>query len=134
MQTDYPHSQIAVADLPQAYGDPTMLRQVLQNLASNAFKFSSRQSEPRISVGARDEQGEIAYFVADNGVGLDMRYADKLFGVFQRFHAERDYPGTGAGLAIVKRLVERHGGRIWVESIPGSATIFHFTLSDARRA
>lgn len=124
----YPGTQVDIGELPDAYGDPTMLRQVFQNLVSNAFKFSSKSTEPRITIGAQRQQERIVYFVADNGVGFDMRHADKLFGVFQRLHSDRDFPGTGAGLAIVKRLVERHGGRVWVESKPNTGTTFRFTL------
>lgn len=128
MRPTYPSSQVTLGDLPQADGDPTMLRQVLQNLVNNAFKFSVRQRAPQITIGARAEQGRVVYFVADNGVGFEMHDVDKLFDVFQRLHPDRDYPGTGLGLVIVKRLVERHGGRIWVESAPDAGTTFYFTL------
>jgi light-regulated signal transduction histidine kinase (bacteriophytochrome) len=127
-QSAYPRTRVDIGELPGAYGDPTMLRQVLQNLVSNAFKFSSKSAEPRIAIGAQQQQERTVYFVADNGVGFNMRDADKLFGVFQRLHAEQEFSGTGAGLAIVKRLIERHDGTIWVESTPNAGATFYFTL------
>lgn len=121
--------QVDVAELPAADGDPTMLRQILQNLIGNAMKFSSGRLQPRIEVGWLPKDEQIIYFVRDNGAGFDMRFADKLCSMFQRLHPETAYPGSGVGLAIVKRLVERHGGRIWAESTPGEGATFYFTLS-----
>jgi two-component system sensor histidine kinase/response regulator len=106
-----------------------MLLQVLENLIGNALKFSAHSSDARVEIGARKDGGEIVYYVADNGIGFDTRYADKLFGMFERLHAQLDYPGTGVGLAIVKRLIERQGGRVWAESRPGAGSTFYFTLS-----
>ena len=111
--------EIVVGELPPCEGDQAMLRMVFVNLLSNALKFTRRCQGARIEVGCRQQDGENIYFVADNGVGFDMRYADKLFGVFQRFHRAEDYEGTGAGLAIVQRIIHRHGGRIWAEAEVG---------------
>jgi signal transduction histidine kinase len=109
-------------------GDPTLLRLVLENLLGNAWKYSARAAQPRIAFGAAPRDGRRVFSVADNGVGFDMRNADRLFGVFQRLHSANDFPGTGVGLASVKRIVRRHGGDIWAESEPGRGARFHFTL------
>jgi light-regulated signal transduction histidine kinase (bacteriophytochrome) len=116
--------EFIVGELGAAEADPALLRQVLANLIGNAVKYSGKQSNARIAVG-RD--GEI-YHVRDNGAGFDMRYAERLFGVFQRLHRAQEFEGTGVGLAIVRRIVERHGGRIWAESAPGAGAAFYFTL------
>jgi len=115
-------------DVAAANGDAGMLRQVLTNLLVNAVKFTSRRADARIEVGSETAEGNTAYFVKDNGVGFDVRFADKLFGVFQRLHASHEFEGTGVGLAIVQRVVERHGGRVWAESVLGAGSTFHFTL------
>jgi signal transduction histidine kinase len=120
--------------LPPVRGDAAMLRQTWINLVSNAFKFSSREAAPRVWIGASDGDGEITYHVRDNGVGFDMADAANLFGVFSRLHANESYPGVGVGLAIVRRIVERHGGRVRAESWPGEGTTFHFTLPKAAPA
>lgn len=113
-------------------GDSTLLRLVLQNLIGNAWKFSARTPQARIEFGARDEAGVRTYFVRDNGAGFDMRFAEKLFGMFQRFHSANEFAGTGVGLATVQKIVRRHGGRIWAEAIPtpneGHGATFYFTL------
>ncbi len=121
-------AQLELAQLPSAYADPSLLRQVWANLLSNALKYSAASDPPRIVVSAERQGAELVYRVADNGGGFDMRYYGKLFGVFQRLHADQDIPGTGVGLAIVKRIVERHGGRVWAESKPGAGATFFFTL------
>ncbi len=126
--------QVVVEALPAAKGDAAMLRQAWVNLLSNAFKFSSRQPAPRVTVSATDGEGEITYHVMDNGVGFDMAYANNLFSVFSRLHASDQFPGVGVGLAIVRRIVERHGGRVRAESWPGEGTTFHFTLPKAAAA
>jgi light-regulated signal transduction histidine kinase (bacteriophytochrome) len=106
-----------------------MLRQVWVNLIGNALKFSSKHPEPRIDIVSEPAgDGVMQFIIRDNGAGFDMAYADRLFGVFQRLHRADDFPGTGAGLAIVKRIVERHGGKIWAEATPGQGATFRFTL------
>lgn len=126
----YPERAIPVitTPLPPAWGNASMLRQVLHNLLSNAFKFTRDNPDPLIRLGAKRGEHENTYFVSDNGVGFDMRYADKIFGVFQRLHKKEDYEGTGVGLAIVQRVIHRHGGRVWAESQPGHGATFYFTL------
>jgi light-regulated signal transduction histidine kinase (bacteriophytochrome) len=111
-----------------ARGDPRLLRVVLDNLIGNAWKFTGRKARARIEVGARQNGAGRAYFVADDGAGFDMDYAGKLFGAFQRLHSDREFEGTGIGLATVRRVVNRHGGQIWAESEPGRGAIFFFTL------
>lgn len=114
--------------LPPCHGDRALVRQVLFNLLSNAIKYSSTVSDPSVDIFAVEEEDEVLYSVRDNGVGFDMRFYDKLFGVFQRLHSESEFPGTGVGLAIVKRVVVRHGGRVWAQSEPGRETVFNFSL------
>ena len=125
---DYPQTKVSVGALPPAMGDEAMLKQVFANLIGNALKYSARKEGAEIEIGARREDGETVYFVRDNGAGFDMGHAGRLFGVFQRMHAEAEFPGSGVGLAIVKRIVKRHGGRIWAEAAPGQGATFHFTL------
>ncbi len=119
---------IRVGELPEAYGDRALIKQVMANLISNAVKFSRGNREGPIEIDALEVSGERAYYVKDCGVGFDMRYYDKLFGVFQRLHSEEQFEGTGVGLAIVNRIVQRHGGRVWAESSPGRGAIFYFIL------
>ncbi len=116
-----------VEALPPAMGDPILIRQVWLNLLSNAAKFSSKRERALIEVGGRRRTGENIYWVRDNGVGFEMKYANKLFNVFQRLHGEEEFEGTGVGLAIVQRLVHRHGGRVWAESEIGKGAVFYFT-------
>ena len=130
LRADYPATAIRVGDLPATYGDAHMLRQVWVNLIANALKFSSRTERPEIEVDYEVVNGETVFVVRDNGAGFEMAYVHKLFGVFQRLHTEKQFPGTGAGLAIVKRIVERHGGRIWAESEVGKGATFRFSLAD----
>jgi len=124
--------QLNISTLPDAVGDPVLLRQVWTNLLSNAIKYSSTREQPVVGVSAYAERGHIVYCVSDNGVGFDMRYGDKLFGVFQRLHSMDEFPGTGVGLAIVKRVVTRHGGRVWAEAAPGRGAQFYFSLPERR--
>lgn len=113
--------------------DAALLRVLLQNLVSNAVKYSRPRQRARIEIGAlRLDGGETAVFVKDNGVGFDMRYVNKLFGVFQRLHRADEFEGTGIGLATARRIVNRHGHRIWGESAPGQGAAFHFTVTPAQ--
>jgi light-regulated signal transduction histidine kinase (bacteriophytochrome) len=114
--------------LPPTRGDALLLRQVWINLLDNAVKYSSRTAAPRIQVRGEESGTETVFHVTDNGAGFDMRYYDKLFQVFQRLHSENDFPGTGVGLAIVQRIVARHGGRVWASSQPGQGAVFSFAL------
>jgi signal transduction histidine kinase len=114
--------------LPDVAGDPLRIKQIFHNLIGNAVKFNESE-DPLVTVGARDpEDGMATFYVVDNGIGIDPRYHDRIFGIFQRLHRPEEYDGTGAGLAIVKRAVEGSGGRVWVESQFGSGTTFMFTL------
>jgi PAS domain S-box-containing protein len=119
---------VSIQPLLHVQGDPKALHHVWLNLIDNAVKYSANTDSPTVSVRAERGEGEIVYSVCDNGVGFDMRYYDKLFGVFERLHSPKEYPGTGVGLAIVKRVVTRHGGRVWAESIPGRGATFRFSL------
>jgi signal transduction histidine kinase len=112
----------------QVLGDPTLMRQLMENLLSNAWKYTSRTACPSIQVRATDQEGRRVFEVRDNGAGFDMRSAERLFGLFQRLHSAKDFPGTGVGLASVQRIVRRHGGDIWAESQPGQGSRFCFTI------
>ncbi len=122
--------RLTMGTLPAAVGDPVVLRQVWSNLLSNAIKYSAKRERAAVEVSARAEDGQVTYCVSDNGVGFDMRYSDKLFGVFQRLHSVDEFPGTGVGLAIVKRVINRHGGRVWAHSVLGEGAKFYFTLPE----
>ena len=123
--------QIAIGDLPACQADPALLKHVWMNLMSNALKYTRKQEVAVIEVGSREQAGACVYFVKDNGVGIDMQYADKLFGVFQRLHRPEDYEGTGVGLAIVQRVIHRHGGRVWAEAAVNKGATFYFTFEGA---
>lgn len=120
--------ELTVEDLPDCVADPALLKQVLVNLLSNAFKFTAGCDRAHIEVRGGSADGEVIYFVADNGAGFDMKHADKLFGVFQRLHSQQEFKGTGIGLSIVQRIVERHGGKVRGEGRPGEGATFSFSL------
>lgn len=119
---------VSVEPSPTAWGDPGLLRVALENLLANAWKYSSKQAEPRIEFGATRQADETVYFVRDNGVGFDMAHAGKLFAPFQRLHHRDEFEGTGIGLATVQRIIQRHGGRVWVDAAPNQGATFYFTL------
>ncbi|HEY9004845.1 MAG TPA: PAS domain S-box protein [Ohtaekwangia sp.] len=122
------NAEVEVHELPMAEADIALMKQVFLNLVSNAFKYSSKKAAPHIIIGCIPQHGETHYYVKDNGVGFDMEYYNKLFGVFQRLHNPQEYQGTGVGLAIVKRVVSRHGGKVWAEGKEGEGAIFYFSL------
>lgn len=127
-QNPGPEPELRLGLLPVATGDRSLLAQVWANLISNAMKFSSKKDRPVIEMSAISDEREHTYFVRDNGAGFDPRFGAKLFGVFQRLHDPGDFPGTGVGLALVHRIITRHGGRVWAEGQPGVGATFYFTL------
>jgi signal transduction histidine kinase len=130
LQPDQPQRQmeLLVDDLPVCLVDPVLINQVLLNLLSNALKYTRNREMARVEIGCQKQNGNQVFFVKDNGVGFDMRYSDKLFGVFQRLHRVEEYEGTGVGLAIVQRIIQRHGGTIWAEAAVDQGATFYFTL------
>jgi len=130
LRSDAPQEKLKmkINTLPSAFGDESLIHEVFTNLLSNAIKFSKNEKSSLIEVGARKENNENIYYVKDNGAGFDMKYSDKLFGVFQRLHSQQEFKGTGVGLAIVRRIIERHGGRVEAEGKVGKGAIFYFTL------
>jgi light-regulated signal transduction histidine kinase (bacteriophytochrome) len=125
---DHSCPELIVKALPAAHGDRQLLRQVWANLLSNAVKYSSNTPFPRIEITARSDSTEHVYCVKDNGVGFDMKHYDKLFGVFERLHDAKEFSGTGVGLAIVQRIVERHAGRVWAQAKLDEGATFYFSL------
>jgi len=121
-----------IDNLPEGYADPTYIKQVWINLISNAIKFSSLNINPEIKIGGYQEEGSNVYYVRDNGVGFNPEYGHKLFGVFQRLHKANEFEGTGVGLAIVERIIHRHGGKVWAEGEEGRGAIFYFSLPTAK--
>jgi len=130
LQINNPNRQVetVVEDQIIAEVDARLLKIVIENLLGNAWKFTGRISTPKIEFGASEQDGGPVYYVRDNGVGFDMAYADKLFGVFQRLHSSEEFEGTGIGLAIAERIIQRHGGRIWAQSAPGQGATFYFVV------
>jgi light-regulated signal transduction histidine kinase (bacteriophytochrome) len=130
LQEAQPDRQVALSLTPDlmVQADPHLMHIVLENLLSNAWKFTSKQEQPEVEFGQKKQLKERTFYVRDNGVGFNMAYADKLFGVFQRLHSVSEFPGTGVGLATVQRIISIHGGRIWAESAEGKGTTFYFTL------
>jgi signal transduction histidine kinase len=124
-------TEFRIGTLPPAQGDKVLLRQVWTNLIGNAAKYSSANPQPGVEIGSIDVAGETRHFVRDNGVGFDMADADKLFGAFRRLESGKAFAGSGVGLAIVHRIIARHGGRVWAESTPGQGATFYFTLAPA---
>jgi signal transduction histidine kinase len=125
---------VSVGDLPPVWGDAALLTQVFVNLIDNAFKYTRLRKDAIVEIGSRKIGDEQVFFVRDNGAGFDMQYADKLFGVFQRLHRAEDFEGTGVGLAIAQRIVQRHGGRIWAEAAVNQGATFNFTTEIANHA
>ncbi|TGK02058.1 hybrid sensor histidine kinase/response regulator [Leptospira selangorensis] len=121
-------TKILVGELSPALGDVSLLSQVFVNLISNAIKYSSKKEEPIVEIGCNQSNGENVYFVKDNGAGFNMKYQNRLFGVFQRLHDNRDFEGIGIGLAIVHRIITRHGGKVWAEGEVGKGATFYITL------
>jgi PAS domain S-box-containing protein len=126
---EHQNTNIILHPLPEANADFGLITQVFTNLLSNAVKYSARSENPRVEVGAKEDNGQVIYYVKDNGAGFDMKYYNKLFGVFQRLHDAGEFEGTGVGLAIVKRIIGKHGGRIWAEAEPQKGATFYFTLT-----
>jgi PAS domain S-box-containing protein len=127
--SDITKTTFRIHDLPRCHADYNLLVQVFINLISNAVKYSSLKDNPQVEIGAEEKDGETIFFIKDNGSGFDMKFYDKLFGVFQRLHDSAEFEGTGVGLAIVKRVISKHGGRVWAESVLNEGTVFYFTLN-----
>jgi len=125
-------AEVTRDDLPTLRGDPTQLRQLFQNLIANGIKFHRPEESARVHVSAVLEHATWTFSVSDNGIGIEPQYQERIFALFQRLHTRADYPGTGIGLAICKKIVERHGGQIRVNSAPGHGTTFEFTLPVVR--
>ncbi|WP_333820535.1 sensor histidine kinase, partial [Ohtaekwangia sp.] len=121
-------ADIKIGTLLPIQADASLLTQVWVNLISNALKYSAKKESPEVEIGSYRDQNDIVYFVKDNGAGFNMQYADKLFGVFQRLHSPKEFEGTGVGLAIVQRIIAKHGGRVWAESKVNEGATFYFTL------
>lgn len=121
-------ASVKIITLHHVLADGTLMNQVWMNLLSNAIKYSSNNKKPVITISSEEKNGEVVYSVADNGVGFNMRYAHKLFGVFQRLHDAEDFEGTGVGLALVHRIVTKQGGKIWANAKVGKGATFYFSL------
>lgn len=124
--------QVEVEHLPRMHGDPVLIRQVFENLLRNAFKFTRCRTVARIRVGYFADSGEVVYYIRDNGAGFDMRYVDRLFGLFERLHRADEFEGTGVGLALVKRIVERHDGRVWAEGACDIGATLYLAIPQGR--
>jgi signal transduction histidine kinase len=131
LQRDAPEREVEIVIAPgmRTVGDMQLLEQALENLLQNAWKFSSGCSPARIELGCQEEGARPVYFISDNGVGFDMRYADRLFSPFSRLHSDREFPGTGIGLSTVQRIIQRHGGEVWLDSALNQGTTVFFTVA-----
>ncbi|HVG15336.1 MAG TPA: ATP-binding protein [Chitinophagaceae bacterium] len=125
---------VSIGALPLCMGDQSMLRQVWYNLLDNAIKYSSKKDSPQIEIGTLTDSQYHIYFIKDNGAGFDMKYAPRLFGVFQRLHRQDDFEGTGLGLALVKRIISKHGGEIWADAVPQQGAAFYFSIPKTNHA
>jgi light-regulated signal transduction histidine kinase (bacteriophytochrome) len=121
--------KFSIEPLISAKADNNAIKQVWQNLISNAVKYSMFKKEAVIEIGSQEKNNEIIYFVKDNGAGFDMRFVNKLYGMFQRLHSDEEFEGTGVGLAIVQRIIFKHGGKVWAEAQVGKGATFYFTLN-----
>jgi two-component system, sensor histidine kinase and response regulator len=126
-------AEITIGNMPFVIGDSSLISHVVTNIMSNAIKYSSKREDPKIEITASHDLSNVIFCVRDNGVGFDMRYANKLFGVFQRLHLEKDFEGIGVGLAIANRIITRHGGRMWAESTLNQGAAFYFTLESVSK-
>lgn len=124
-------AELTYSNLPQVQADRSHLQRLLQNLVDNGLKFQPAGAQPRVDISTTDLGAQWQFSVRDNGIGIKPEYQQKIFGVFTRLHSEDEYPGTGVGLPICQKIVERHGGRLWLESQPGAGSCFHFTLPKA---
>ncbi|MEJ7558459.1 MAG: ATP-binding protein [Pedobacter sp.] len=120
--------EVSILRLTNSQGDPNLIKQVLINLISNAFKYTGKKARAKVEIGSYTEAGQVIYYVKDNGVGFDMRYYDKLFGVFQRLHSNNEFEGTGVGLAIIHRIIAKHSGKVWAEAKVDEGACFYFSL------
>jgi PAS domain S-box-containing protein len=127
-EANYERTKISIKTLPLAKGDLSLIKQVWVNLISNAIKYSRNNPQPHVEIGAYEKDNTVVYYVKDNGAGFDMQYYDKLFGVFQRLHSNEEFEGTGIGLAIIQRIVQRHDGKVWAEAKPNEGACFYFSL------
>lgn len=134
VQPDAGHVRLQIAEGLCAQADTLLVRRVLENLLGNALKYSAKVAEPKVELGCMPATNPPVYYVRDNGAGFDMQHADKLFGMFQRLHSAKEFPGTGVGLAGVRNIVRRHGGRVWAEAQPGQGACFYFTLIGSAEA
>ena len=130
---DQSHLKLIINDLPEAYADAISIKQVWINLISNAVKFSSLNENPEITIGGNVELGNNVYFVNDNGIGFNPEYGHRLFGLFQQLHKLDGFEGNGVGLAIVQRIIHRHGGRVWAEGKEGKGATFFFSLPEFKQ-
>jgi light-regulated signal transduction histidine kinase (bacteriophytochrome) len=132
LQASNPERKVELQVQPDMHvtGDPRLLRIILQNLLSNAWKFTSERENPKIQIGAADDRNQTVFFVKDNGIGFDVKYSDKVFGIFQRLHKTEEFEGTGIGLASVQRAIHRHGGKVWVNAKEQKGATFYFTLPE----